>query len=240
MSSTQLNATANVAGSCAYNPASDTVLAAGPSTLGVTFTPTDTADYTTATSSVSLTVNQHANSSITLVSSTGSSTPGQTLTFTATVSPASATGTVSFYDGATLLGTTALSAGVAIYSTATLAPDVIHIIAATYGGDANYVSATTPLTVSVVVAPLDFTLSATGPPSQAVIPGNTASFVYQISPVYGDYPGTVSLAVSGLPPGLEYTLSQNTFAANAGPQDCDPDNSYGKCYGGEQRQQFFG
>ncbi len=218
LSSTQLNATANVAGSFAYNPASGTVLAAGPNMLSVTFTPTDTTDYTTATASVSLTVNQHASSSITVVSSTGSSTPGQTVTFTATVSPASATGTVSFYDGATLLGTTALSAGVATYSTAALAPGVTHIITAAYGGDASYVSSTTALTVSVVVAPLDFTPSAAGPALQAVIPGNTASFVYQISPVYGAYPGTVSLAVSGLPPGLEYTLSRNTFAANAGPQ----------------------
>jgi RHS repeat-associated protein len=58
LSSTQLSATANVPGTFSYSPASGTVLSAGSKTLSVTFTPTDTADYTTATKSVSLTVNQ--------------------------------------------------------------------------------------------------------------------------------------------------------------------------------------
>ncbi len=57
LSATQLDATASVAGSLVYNPASGTVLAAGAQTLSVTFTPTDSTDYTTATDSVSLTVN---------------------------------------------------------------------------------------------------------------------------------------------------------------------------------------
>ena len=47
---TQLDATASVAGTFAYTPGSGTVLAAGnDQTLSVTFTPTDTTDYTTAT-----------------------------------------------------------------------------------------------------------------------------------------------------------------------------------------------
>ena len=58
LSSTQLNATASVPGTFAYNPASGTVLSAGSQTLQVTFTPIDSANYTTATSSVSLTVNK--------------------------------------------------------------------------------------------------------------------------------------------------------------------------------------
>src|ERR1041385_4247288 len=57
LSATQLDATASVAGTFAYNPASGTVPAAGTQTLSVTFTPTDSTDYTTATDSVSLTVN---------------------------------------------------------------------------------------------------------------------------------------------------------------------------------------
>ena len=57
LSSTQLNATANAAGTFAYTPVSGTVLTAGSYTLSVTFTPTDTTDYTTATASVPLTVN---------------------------------------------------------------------------------------------------------------------------------------------------------------------------------------
>ena len=50
LSTTQLDATASVPGTFAYTPASGTVLHAGNGqTLSVTFTPTDTADYTTAT-----------------------------------------------------------------------------------------------------------------------------------------------------------------------------------------------
>jgi hypothetical protein len=58
LSATQLSATASVPGTFAYTPAAGTVLAVGSQTLNVTFTPTDTADYTTATASVPLTVNQ--------------------------------------------------------------------------------------------------------------------------------------------------------------------------------------
>jgi glucuronoarabinoxylan endo-1,4-beta-xylanase len=58
LSSVQLDATANVPGSFSYSPAAGAVLSAGTQTLSVTFTPNDTKDYTTATDSVSLTVNQ--------------------------------------------------------------------------------------------------------------------------------------------------------------------------------------
>jgi len=58
LSSTQLNATANLPGTFNYSPAAGTVLTAGTQTLSATFTPTDTTDYTTATASVVLVVNQ--------------------------------------------------------------------------------------------------------------------------------------------------------------------------------------
>ncbi len=58
LSATQLDATASVAGKFVYSPAAGTVLAAGTQTLNVTFTPTNTTDYATATDTVSLTVNQ--------------------------------------------------------------------------------------------------------------------------------------------------------------------------------------
>jgi sugar lactone lactonase YvrE len=58
LSATQLDASSTVAGSFSYTPALGVVLAAGPQTLSVTFTPTDTADYSTATQTVQLTVNK--------------------------------------------------------------------------------------------------------------------------------------------------------------------------------------
>ena len=58
LSGVQLDATANVAGSFVYSPAAGTVPKAGNDTLKVTFTPTLSKDYTTATASVLLQVNQ--------------------------------------------------------------------------------------------------------------------------------------------------------------------------------------
>src|SRR5262249_41276618 len=57
LGATQLNATANTPGTFVYTPVSGTVLSAGAAqTLSVTFTPTDTANFTTATKTVSINV----------------------------------------------------------------------------------------------------------------------------------------------------------------------------------------
>ena len=57
ITSTQLDATANVPGTFVYSPAAGTIPSVGNQTLTVSFTPTNTTDYTTATASVTLTVN---------------------------------------------------------------------------------------------------------------------------------------------------------------------------------------
>jgi hypothetical protein len=62
LSSTQLDATAtyngaSVGGTFVYSPAKGTVLTAGAQTLSVTFTPKNTADYTSAGAAVTLQVN---------------------------------------------------------------------------------------------------------------------------------------------------------------------------------------
>ena len=57
LSGTQLDATASVAGSFAYTPAAGTVLKAGNNQkLSVTFTPTDTTDYSSTTATVPINV----------------------------------------------------------------------------------------------------------------------------------------------------------------------------------------
>lgn len=56
LSSAQLDATASVAGTFAYSPAAGTILGVGTHTLSVTFTPTATNLYTTATKTVSINV----------------------------------------------------------------------------------------------------------------------------------------------------------------------------------------
>jgi uncharacterized repeat protein (TIGR02543 family) len=59
LSAAQLNATASVNGNLVYTPPAGTVLGAGSETLSVSFTPSDTTDYTSPViQTVSLTVNQ--------------------------------------------------------------------------------------------------------------------------------------------------------------------------------------
>lgn len=57
ISAAELNATANAPGSFSYDPALGTILSPGTHTLTVTFTPTDTFNYSSATAQVTLTVN---------------------------------------------------------------------------------------------------------------------------------------------------------------------------------------
>jgi hypothetical protein len=56
LSETQLNATANVAGTFDYTPASDSVPDVGDQTLSTTISPTDSENYTSAQASVTITV----------------------------------------------------------------------------------------------------------------------------------------------------------------------------------------
>jgi hypothetical protein len=58
LSATQLDATSTVAGIFAYSPGAGTVLTAGTQTLSATFTPLDSADYTSTSATVPLTVNK--------------------------------------------------------------------------------------------------------------------------------------------------------------------------------------
>jgi hypothetical protein len=58
LSGAQLNATASVAGTFAYDPLTGAILPAGTRTLSVTFTPADTTTYATVSASVLLTVNK--------------------------------------------------------------------------------------------------------------------------------------------------------------------------------------
>ena len=60
LGASQLNATANVAGTFSYSPAAGTVLGAGSQTLSVTFTPDDAANYNGSSANVTLNVTKAA------------------------------------------------------------------------------------------------------------------------------------------------------------------------------------
>ncbi len=142
LSGTQLNATSGgVTGTFVYTPAAGTVLAAGAQPLSVTFTPSDSTDYTTATGSTTLTVNKAAvwiSISSTVNPSSYGATVTFTFTFTGVAGGAVPTGLAQITDGATNLGTLTLnSSGVATITTSTLVAGT-HSITAAYQGDSNY------------------------------------------------------------------------------------------------------
>jgi hypothetical protein len=178
------------------------------------------ANYSIGYTPGSVTVAQAA--SITTVGlSSAAITPGQNETITATVvssTTGTPTGSVNFFDGTTLLGTVPITSGTATYTTASLAPGVTHSISAVYSGDANFTGSTSSTTASVTVAPLDFTMTITGPSSATAIPGQSISYQVMVNPLYGSYAGTVNFAVTGLPPGASVTFSPSSIAANGGPQ----------------------
>lgn len=75
LSSTQLNATTDIAGSFSYSPAPGTVLSPGTHTLSVTFAPSDLTAYLVTTVQVSITVNA-ASSRMVNISSRGYASTG--------------------------------------------------------------------------------------------------------------------------------------------------------------------
>ncbi|MGP8259549.1 MAG: MBG domain-containing protein [Acidobacteriaceae bacterium] len=178
-------------------------------------------DYTQSILDGTLTVTQ-AGTTTALTLSSGSVTPGQSVTMSSQVTSSTTgtpTGTVSFYDNGTLLSAVTLSGGTASYLTASLAAGITHTITAVYSGDTNFTTSSSSTTsTTVTVAPLDFTMTITGPSIATVVPGSTITYQVTVAPDYGAYAGTVSFAVSGLPPGTSVSFSPSSIAVNSGPQ----------------------
>jgi N-acetylneuraminic acid mutarotase len=151
-SSTLSGGASTPAGSFAFTTPT-TAPNAGTASQSVTFTPTDTTDYSTLTGTASVTVGK-ASSSTALVSSVNPSAVGQSVSFTATVTGqygGTATGTVTFSNGSTSLGSASLSGGSASLATAAL-PMGTDSITAVYGGDTNFSGSTSTAVSQVVVA----------------------------------------------------------------------------------------
>ena len=176
LGATQLNATSSVAGSFVYTPAVGAVLTAGSQTLSTTFTPTDTTDYTAATSSVTLAVNKAA-PAVGVTASSSSITMAQVLTVTVAVSGAGGastpTGSVKLAAGSYSVQQ-ALTAGSTTFNLAAgTLPVGSYTLTATYTPDSaganNYTSAsqTAPLTVTPPVGATTPTVTVT--PTTATI-----------------------------------------------------------------------
>jgi hypothetical protein len=134
LSSAQLNATASVPGTFVYNPPAGTILASGTAeTLNVTFTPSDSTDYNSASAAVSLTVLAGSFSG-SIFPTAATVHVGRSKNFNVTI-------TSSNFVGAVTLSCTQPPAGISCQ----FAPTQVNL-------DAN-ASSTTVLTVSVSAKP---------------------------------------------------------------------------------------
>jgi hypothetical protein len=138
LSTTQLNATANVAGSFTYTPAAGTVIEAGPSrTLSATFTPADAANYDAGT--VSTTIVVHKAVPTVVVTGGAFAYDGQPHAATASVTGVggSSLGPVTItYNGGTAVPTNAGT----------------YELAASFAGDTNHAPAIGSATITIAKA----------------------------------------------------------------------------------------
>jgi hypothetical protein len=178
------------------------------------------ADYAVTVQNGTLTITQ-AGTTTSLGVSSGSITPGQSVTLTAQVTSATTgtpTGSVNFYDGNTLLNMAPISTGKATFTTSALSAGITHQLTAVYNGDINFTTSSTSQSIPIVVAPLDFTLSAAVPVSQTVNAGGAATYQVVVAPLYGNYPGPVTFTVTGLPSGAVAAFTPSSIPANDGQQ----------------------
>ncbi len=184
LSATQLDATASVPGTFSYSPPVGQVLPAGSQDLSVTFTPTDTTDYTSTTSSVTLLVNQATPSTPTISDLPASGTYGGG--FTAAVATSG--------DGTTSI--TSSSTGVCTVS----------------GFDVTYVGVGTCTLAAHVAAGTDYTAADGTGQSFSVNPATPTITWTQPSAIYTDTPlsATQLDAQASVPGTFSYTPSAGT------------------------------
>jgi len=220
LSATQLDATDSVPGTFTYSPAAGTILGTGQQTLGVTFTPTDTVHYTTATATVTLTV-VPGTPVITLTASANPIFETYAVSFTASLPSyaSSETGTMTFYAGSTALGTVSLSGGSATITVTSL-PAGTQSITAVYSGDADYASGTSSAVTETVQ---DFTLTFAGGNCAATActvtaqPGGQATYSLVVTPTGGLplLPAAVTLSASNLPLNMTASFSPATVPSGS-------------------------
>ena len=217
LSSTQLNAVAvnpvtaaTVAGTYVYNPAAGTILNAGTQTLSVAFTPTDTADYTNASKSVTLTVLKATPvfsnlSAPTIILHTASTTISGKLSFGSFIP----TGSVSI----TLNGVTqtaAINSADGTFSTtfdtSTLAVGT-YTITFSYAGDANFNSTSA---TSTLIDAYNFTGGAI-PPVTTINGQRALPIKIQLTDVNGVNVSSSSITVTAY--GVQLVGSTNWLPA---------------------------
>lgn len=214
LSSTQLNATANVAGSIVYSPAAGAILTVGTQTLGVTFTPTDGVDYSAATKSVSITVNKASTTTtITSVSPNPALLGGPVLVSVSVVGSTNVTAPSGNVTVTASTGESCPAVAPTGSCTLTFLTTGLRTMTASYSGDANFTGSSTTGSVSVSVG--DFAITAT-PSSETISSGHQAVYSITLAPIAG-LTGSVNLSCSGGPPSTTCSVSPAVDNLQGGP-----------------------
>jgi hypothetical protein len=208
LSATQLNASSATAGTFAYTPALGAALAAGPQTLSVTFTPTDAANYSSATTTVQLTVNKATLALSVNPASTNINTlqaDQVTVIVIGGVGNLAPTGTVTLSSGTYSAQQTIVSGSVTISVTAGALAVGNDTLTATYTPDSasasTYNTVSQSATVSVVPAIGTGTSTVTVSPSVSTI-NNLSSLTVSV---------TVAAATGQATPTGSVTLSSGSY-----------------------------
>ena len=208
LSATQLDANDSIPGTFVYSPAAGSLLTVGTQTLGVTFTPTDTTDYTTATQNVNLTVSKDT-TAITVAETPTSVAYGNEAAsiFTVHVNPTNGENLPGVENVTVNVGSASCVAAVAVTTVGTcsitnsaLAANAsAYAVTATYNGDAQLsgsgpATAATGLTVNKDTA----TVSVSETPTSVTYGNEGASvFTVDVNPANGEnLPGVENVTVN--------------------------------------------
>jgi hypothetical protein len=185
LSASQLNATANVAGTFAYLPAAGTVLNAGTQPLSVTFTPADGANYNASAAAASIVI---APAALTVQANNSSKVYGQALpAFTA-----SGTGLVNGDSMASLSGALAFATS----ATATSAPGA-YAVTPSGLSSANYTITFAAGALTVTKAATSLELTTTPNPSKNNQSVELRAVVSAVAPGAGIATGTIEFREDG-------------------------------------------
>jgi sugar lactone lactonase YvrE len=225
--------TATPTGGGAIAVTAASLLNAGGYTLTATFTPSNSTDYKTASTTTTAVINQAASASQLSSSANPVLLMNATiLTATVTSTAGVPTGTVAFLDEAGPIGSASLANGVGTLTVTTL-PVGSHSITVAYSGDTNF-SASTSGTLTQTV--IDFTIapggsggsgtSGTGGSSQTATPGGAATYSLSIVPTTGlAFPTPAVFTLTGLPAGATATVSPSSWVQTSSTSWTYPANT---------------
>jgi hypothetical protein len=138
--------------------------------------------------------------------------PATAVALKATVaSTGNPTGTVTFFANGAQIGTPqAVSGSSATLSYAFATPGT-YAITASYSGDSYFTASSSQASVAVYSENPNFSTATASYPAGAVYPGGIAAFSFNV--VQNVYTGTITLAVSGLPPNSTYSISPTSISS---------------------------